>query len=109
MQPRPGRRDTSTLVGAPTAAVPAFLQVLETSIEADWLSTNPPGTIYEMEASSTSFAANTNIESSTTLNTQTLLTSLLVNTTYEFRASEFLKLHQFSLSHLFARGMETFS
>ncbi|MDE2141537.1 MAG: hypothetical protein KGJ84_03895 [Elusimicrobia bacterium] len=81
---------TSTLASFPAAGVPLFTGVFLSSLTAQWTAgtpANPAGTSYQLDASSTNFAAGTAVVSSTTLNLFGTPGGLLANTTYAFRVS----------------------
>ncbi|MBI5622324.1 MAG: hypothetical protein HY924_00955, partial [Elusimicrobia bacterium] len=84
---------TATLANFPQAAAPTFLSVFETSVTAQWTAgapANPAGTRYRLDASSTNFGVLSpggDTLSSTTLNTQAVVSSLLRDTTYFYRVT----------------------
>jgi len=76
---------TPTLASPPGQGAPAALAVSSYSVTAQWTSgspANPAGTDYTLELSSTNFAADTPVHSSTTKILQAEIQGLLANTTY---------------------------
>ncbi|PCI36618.1 MAG: hypothetical protein COB53_08925, partial [Elusimicrobia bacterium] len=77
---------TATLTEVPLVGAPTFTDVHFSSIAAQWsVGLNPTPTLFEVQASSTNFAAGTEIRSSTTLNTNDIVSNLQLNTTYFLR------------------------
>ncbi|MEK7389191.1 MAG: fibronectin type III domain-containing protein, partial [Elusimicrobiota bacterium] len=81
---------SATLASPPGLAGTIFTGVFLSSMSAQWTAgspTNPAGTRYRLQGSSTAFAPGTLVVSSTTGNLFAALSALLPNTTYELRVA----------------------